>query len=184
VRAADPFEVRTQSFDGGARSRVASVSLQRDALGFPRFERMAQHEQFGFGVDRGALRRRGQPRATDLRGLRSAPRANGRSPDSATADPVVEVEVAGAPDDATAVGQGRGEGQRPPRLLVSKDVSDVPAHRLGAVGHRREAVRRAVLARGGDEVVDVIEGQGLQRHDATREHDPFRHGAMMLARDG
>ena len=167
MAAQDALERRPDPLDRGAAAGVAHVGADRHAVDRPAVERLPQEEQLGLGVDRRALRGRGEPRAADL-----DLDGQGDVPAAARAGrvrPPLEAQVAGAADERPVGDAALDERDHLAALLVGEQAGDVRGHALDGRWHGRPVVRRAVLVRRGDEPVDVLGTQLLELHVASAE---------------
>src|SRR6266849_6707090 len=93
--------------------------------------------------------------------------------------PELDVAEARAADHA-ARGPGKGgEGQRPPRLLVTERRLDVPEHGRLVGGHRGEAIGLPGTARHGQERARVTQLQRLESHVPALEGDGADAGGTL-----
>src|SRR5262249_19838674 len=69
VRAKNPFELSSNTFQSGPRPRIPRIGMEADAVHLPRFKSVGQHEQFAFRVGRRADGGARQPRVADLTGI-------------------------------------------------------------------------------------------------------------------
>src|SRR5229473_4673084 len=67
VLAESSFFPGADAKDGIARALIQRISFKFDTNALPNFKSVAQHQELGFGVDRGTLPRRCNPGGTDLR---------------------------------------------------------------------------------------------------------------------
>src|SRR5512144_2198553 len=151
-RSQDSVEAGAQAKDRLARALVARVGHQAHAMDAPVVEGVREHQELRLGVDRGALRRGGQPRRADLHhvgALRAPLVAVARGP-----RPELDVEEARGADDAPARAVDGGERQRAGGPLLGERGLDVgrglrraardqgePVGLAGARGGREERAR-------------------------------------------
>ena len=165
MRAQHSLERGADPGDRSTTARVARVRANGHPLNRPHLESVRQQHELGFGVHRGALHGRRQPRAADLHLV--GKRSTGETPTVGRPD----VHVPRATDGSTDVTGGVEHALRERNDLalgvLAHEGVDVDLHRLDGGGHGGVVVLATVLVGRTNEVRDVIDRQGHERHVAT-----------------
>ena len=139
------------SLDRLAALDIAGIGTNGQSLYLPGFERVLKEEVFGLGINCGALGGHCQPGATNLHLVRMLGTA-----------PAADLKIAGTADNALIAETALDERHHRAGASVGQESRDVGSHRAHGVRYGCPREGGAVLIRGNNQLVDMIEGEGFK----------------------